>query len=149
MKGIEYSSLNFNPDDGVLVVPLDLQFYNGFYNKDLFTKAGITSFPKTWDELFTACDKLKAIGVTPFTYGTGGQALGGGFYPWYDVSYLMMYLQPADWTKLYNGPDPVDRPGRPGPVRQVGLPVHQGLHEQGRPHEPGLRSTSSRPARPR
>jgi len=106
MKGIEYSSLNFNPDDGVLVVPLDLQFYNGFYNKDLFTKAGIASFPTTWDELFTACDKLKAAGITPFTYGTGGQALGGGFYPWYDVSYLMMHLQPADWTKLYNGQIP-------------------------------------------
>jgi raffinose/stachyose/melibiose transport system substrate-binding protein len=107
MKGIEYSSINFNPDDGVLVVPLDLQFYNGFYNKELFAKAGITSFPTTWDELFTACDKLKASGVaTPFTYGTGGQALGGGFYPWYDVSYLMMYLQPAEWTKLYNGEIP-------------------------------------------
>lgn len=106
MKGIAYSSLNFNPDDGVLVVPLDLQFYNGFYNKDLFAKAGITTFPTTWDELFAACDKLKAASITPFTYGTGGQALGGGFYPWYDVSYLMMYLAPADWTKLYNGQIP-------------------------------------------
>jgi raffinose/stachyose/melibiose transport system substrate-binding protein len=106
MKGIEYSSINFNPDDGVLVVPLDLQFYNGFYNKELFTKAGITTFPTTWDELFAACDKLKAAKITPFTYGTGGQALGGGFYPWYDVSYLMMYLQPADWKKLYNGEIP-------------------------------------------
>ncbi len=106
MKGIEYSSLNFNPDDGVLVVPLDLQFYNGFYNKDLFAKAGIEKFPTTWDELFAACDKLNAAGITPFTYGTGGQALGGGFYPWYDVSYLMMYLQPEDWKKLYTGEIP-------------------------------------------
>jgi ABC-type glycerol-3-phosphate transport system substrate-binding protein len=107
MKGIEYSSINFTPEDGVLVVPLDLQFYNGFYNKELFTKAGIDTFPTTWDELFSACDKLKAAGVkTPFTYGTGGQALGGGFYPWYDVSYLMMYLQPADWKKLYTGEIP-------------------------------------------
>ena len=106
MKGIEYSSINFNPDDGVLVVPLDLQFYNGFYNKDLFTKAGIATFPTTWDELFTACDKLKAAGITPMTYGTGGQALGGGFYPWYDVSYLMMYLAPKDWAKLYSGEIP-------------------------------------------
>jgi ABC-type glycerol-3-phosphate transport system substrate-binding protein len=106
LKGIEYASLNFNPDDGVLVVPLDLQFYNGFYNKELFAKAGISAFPTTWDELFAACDKLKAIGVTPMTYGTGGQALGGGFYPFYDVSYLMMYLAPKDWVKLYNGTIP-------------------------------------------
>lgn len=111
MKGIEYSSLNFNPDDGVLVVPLDLQFYNGFYNKKLFDQAKITSFPTTWDELFAACDTLKAAGITPFTYGTGGQALGGGFYPWYDVSYVMMYLSPADWKKLYTGEIPWTDPG--------------------------------------
>jgi raffinose/stachyose/melibiose transport system substrate-binding protein len=106
MKGIDFASLNFNADDGVLVVPLDLQFYNGFYNKELFDKAGISSFPTTWDELFSACDKLKAKGITPFTYGTGGQALGGGFYPWYDVSYLMMYLAPDEWKKLYSGEIP-------------------------------------------
>lgn len=105
LKGIEYSSLNFNPDDGVLVVPLEVQFYNGFYNKQLFQKAGLdpTKFPTTWDEFFAACDKLKAAGITPLVYGTGGQALGGGFYPWYDMSYLMMYLAPAEWQKLYTG----------------------------------------------
>ena len=59
LKGIDFASLNFNADDGVLVVPLDLQFYNGFYNKELFDKAGVASFPTTWDELFTACDKLR------------------------------------------------------------------------------------------
>ncbi len=106
LKGIDFASLNFNADDGVLVVPLDLQFYNGFYNKELFDKAGVASFPTTWDELFTACDKLRAAGITPFTYGTGGQALGGGFYPWYDVSYLMMYLAPDEWKKLYTGEIP-------------------------------------------
>ena len=106
MKGIDFASLNFNADDGVLVVPLDLQFYNGFYNKELFDKAGIATFPTTWDELFAACDKLKAKGITPFTYGTGGQALGGGFYPYYDVSYLMMYLAPDEWKKLYTGEIP-------------------------------------------
>jgi raffinose/stachyose/melibiose transport system substrate-binding protein len=105
LKGIEYSSLNFNPDDGVLVVPLEVQFYNGFYNKELFQKAGLDpeKFPTTWDELFAACEKLKTAGITPFVYGTGGQALGGGFYPYYDMSYLMMYLPPADWKKLYTG----------------------------------------------
>lgn len=108
LKGIEYSSLNFNPDDGVLVVPLEVQFYNGFYNKDLFVKAGLDpeKFPTTWDELFAACEKLKAAGITPFVYGTGGQALGGGFYPYYDFSYLMMHLSPADWKKLYTGEIP-------------------------------------------
>ena len=105
LKGIDYSSLNFNPDDGVLVVPLEVQFYNGFFNRDLFTEAGLDpdTFPTNWDELFDACDKLKTAGITPFVYGTGGQALGGGFYPWYDISYLMMIYSPDDWKKLYTG----------------------------------------------
>ncbi|HXE45646.1 MAG TPA: extracellular solute-binding protein [Conexibacter sp.] len=37
-----------------------------FYNKALFQKAGIAAFPTTWDELLTACTKLKASGVIPF-----------------------------------------------------------------------------------
>jgi ABC-type glycerol-3-phosphate transport system substrate-binding protein len=105
LKGIEYSSINFDPNKGVLVVPLEVQFYNGFYNKALFQQAGLdpNKFPTTWDELFAACQKLKAAGILPFVYGTGGQALGGGFYPWYDVSYLMMNWSPQDWKKLYDG----------------------------------------------
>ncbi len=51
----------------------------------------------------------KAAGITPFTYGTGARRSNGGFYPYYDVSYLMMYLAPDDWKKLYNGQTPVDR----------------------------------------
>ncbi|HEX8940719.1 MAG TPA: extracellular solute-binding protein [Candidatus Limnocylindrales bacterium] len=105
LKGIEYSSVNFNPDNGVLVVPLEVQFYNGFYNKKLFQQAGLdpNNFPTTWTDFFAACKKLKDAGIEPMVYGTGGQALGGGFYPWYDVSYLMMFLQPQDWKKLYDG----------------------------------------------
>lgn len=37
-----------------------------FWNKDLFTKAGLTSFPKTWDETLTAAKALKDKGITPF-----------------------------------------------------------------------------------
>lgn len=35
------------------------------YNKQAFAKAGITSVPKTLDELYAAADKLKAAGITP------------------------------------------------------------------------------------
>ncbi len=69
--GVDWCSKDLKVDTGAICVPLDLQFYNGFYNKDLFTQAGIDAFPTTWDELSAACDKLKAIGVTPMTYGTG------------------------------------------------------------------------------
>jgi len=32
---------------GPVVIPLETQFYIGFYNKSLFAKAGITSVPLT------------------------------------------------------------------------------------------------------
>lgn len=104
--GINWCSKDLNVQSGAICMPLDLQFYNGFYNKDLFAKAGITSFPTTWDELYAACDKLKAINVLPFTYGTGLQALNPAFYPYYDLSYMMMMFSVDDWKKLYNGQIP-------------------------------------------
>lgn len=45
-----------------------------YYNKDLFAKAGIAEFPKTWDEFFAACDKLKAAGITPISLMTADDA---------------------------------------------------------------------------
>jgi raffinose/stachyose/melibiose transport system substrate-binding protein len=102
-KGIEWGSANFDPTAGVYVVPLEMQTYNGFYNKALFAQAGITSFPTDWAELMAAVQKLKAAGIQPFVYGTGAQGLTAGFYPFYDLSYLMMYLPVADWKKLYDG----------------------------------------------
>jgi len=37
-----------------------------FYNKDLFTKAGV-KVPTTWDELADACDGLLKAGITPIS----------------------------------------------------------------------------------
>jgi raffinose/stachyose/melibiose transport system substrate-binding protein len=37
-----------------------------FYNKEAFTKAGITTLPKNFTEMTAAAVKLKAAGVTPF-----------------------------------------------------------------------------------
>jgi raffinose/stachyose/melibiose transport system substrate-binding protein len=103
VAGIEWASENFNPDQGVYVVPLEMQFYNGFYNKDLFTKAGITSFPTNWTEFNAAAAKLKAAGIQPMVYGSGAQAILPSFYPWYDFSYIMSMVPVADWQKLYTG----------------------------------------------
>ncbi len=101
--GIDWCSRNLDVEQGAICVPLDNQSYNGFYNKELFTKAGITAIPTTWDELYAASEKLKAAGIQPFAYGTGGQALNAGFYPYYDLSYMMMIFPVEDWKKLYNG----------------------------------------------
>lgn len=36
-----------------------------FWNRELFAKAGLQAYPATWEELLTACAKLKEAGVTP------------------------------------------------------------------------------------
>ena len=102
--GLQWESPNFNAANGPLVIPLETQFYIGFYNKALFKRAGITSVPTTWSQLSSACTKLKAIGVTPLVYGNGGQALGAEFYPWYDMSYMMIGAHSlSQWKGLYDG----------------------------------------------
>jgi raffinose/stachyose/melibiose transport system substrate-binding protein len=102
-NGIDWCSKGLQLSQGAICVPLDMQHYNGFYNKDLFAKAGITALPTNWTEFMADCDKLKAAGILPMAYGPGGQALNAGFYPYYDLSYMMMYLPVGDWQKLYSG----------------------------------------------
>ena len=102
---LEWSSDDFDLANGPYVVPLDRQFYIGFYNKAAFEKAGVAAVPSTWDELYAACGKLKSAGYTPIVYGNGGQSLGALYYPWYDASYLAIGQTsgPEGLRDLYNG----------------------------------------------
>jgi raffinose/stachyose/melibiose transport system substrate-binding protein len=62
---------NTNKDGKMFTAPLTDDTYIGiFYNKEYFQKAGIAEFPKTWDDFWKACDKLKAIGITPIALHT-------------------------------------------------------------------------------
>ena len=104
INAVRYMAPNFNPAKGLLVMPLENQFYMGFYNKALFKKAGVKAVPRTWSGLFAACTKLKAAGITPMVYGADEQGIQSSPYPWYDMSYLMAgVLTPAQWKGLYTG----------------------------------------------
>jgi len=119
MGGLQWESPNFNASNGPLTMPLETQFYIGFYNKALFKKAGITSVPTDWAQLFAACAKLKAIGVLPMVYGNGGQAISTEFYPWYDMSYLMIGAHSlGDWKGLYDGAIPWNSPANVAQLKQ-------------------------------
>lgn len=50
-KGTIYNNVQY-------AVPFDVNMHALFYNKDLFSKAGITSAPKTGEELISAAQKL-------------------------------------------------------------------------------------------
>ena len=63
-------SANTRSDGKIYSITAGSQVIGYYYNKDLFQKAGITP-AKTWDEWFSNCDKLKAIGVAPIAMMTG------------------------------------------------------------------------------
>ncbi|HEY0416631.1 MAG TPA: extracellular solute-binding protein [Gaiellaceae bacterium] len=118
VNGAKWASSNFNPAQGLLVMPLENQFYMGFYNKALFKKAGVASVPTNWSQLFAACTKLKAAGVAPIVYGADPQAIGPNPYPYYDLSYIAAGVySPAALKGLYTGKIPWTSPAL---VQQVG-----------------------------
>lgn len=54
---------------GLYDAPLGLNVEGIWYNKALFSKAGVTKTPGTWDELMQTCDQLSKAGIQPFTAG--------------------------------------------------------------------------------
>ncbi|AEV30295.1 ABC-type sugar transport system, periplasmic component [Sphaerochaeta pleomorpha str. Grapes] len=58
--------------DGVLrSLPMEVAILPIWYNMDAFKSVGVTSVPKTMDELMSAFDKLKAAGIAPSSQMTG------------------------------------------------------------------------------
>jgi ABC-type glycerol-3-phosphate transport system substrate-binding protein len=107
MEGLQWEAPNFNASLGAYVMPLETQFYIGFYNKKLFAEAGIKSVPTDWSQLIADSKLLKAKGIQPLVYGNGGQAISTEFYPWYDMSYMMIGAHSlASWKGLYDGSIP-------------------------------------------
>ncbi len=110
-NALKWTSNGFNAANGPYVIPLENQFYIGFYNKADFARAGVTSVPTDWSQLYAACTKLKKAGFTPLVYGNGGQPLGATFYPWYDMSYMMIgAYSVSQWQGLYSGSIPWTSP---------------------------------------
>src|SRR4051794_2614841 len=62
-----------------------------FYNKDIFKKAGIQSPPKTWDELRTDAEKIKAKGETGYGMPLGPEEAQAEFS-------LYMWGNGGDWV---------------------------------------------------
>lgn len=107
LLNMRWASVGIDVSKGVLMMPLENQFYASFYNKTLFHKAGIATPPRTWNQLYADCAKLKAAGVptcVEFAEGDTNQTATGEFYPWYDMSYLVIGAIPLKQLEgLYNG----------------------------------------------
>jgi raffinose/stachyose/melibiose transport system substrate-binding protein len=60
---------------GLYDLPLGLNVEGFWYNKAVFTAAGLDpeNPPQTWDELLAACEAIKAIGIAPIAQGGADQ----------------------------------------------------------------------------
>lgn len=73
--------------EGVYGIPMESGLIGVYYNKDLFEKAGITTFPETWTQFTDAITKLKDSGVIPIAMGCQTTYMAGHlhdqiFYKW-------------------------------------------------------------------
>lgn len=57
-------------NDGVYGLPFSVSLPVGYYNMDLMKQAGITEMPKTWDDVISYCESMRAAGVeNPMFWG--------------------------------------------------------------------------------
>ncbi|RCG30636.1 extracellular solute-binding protein [Sphaerisporangium album] len=87
-------------------VPYDIGMVGFWYNKALFTKAGVTTPPATWTEFLDAVKKLKAAGVTPIALA--GKEKWPGHYYW---AYLAMRIAGLDALKQAAADHDFTKPG--------------------------------------
>lgn len=84
----------FQIDDRTYGIPFDAGMVGFWYNKKLFTQAGVTQPPGTWAEFLDAVRKLQAAGITPIALG-GKDKWPGHFY-W---AYLAIRVAGVDALK--------------------------------------------------
>lgn len=83
-------SRNNTGSDGKIYTIADSVGYTGIvYNKAAFSAAGIDNVPKTMDEFWAACEKLKAAGIVPM--GTSFKDIWP-IYPWVDWNIAQLSL---------------------------------------------------------
>ncbi|BCJ68511.1 ABC transporter substrate-binding protein [Polymorphospora rubra] len=96
----------FTIDGKIYGIPFDVGMVGFWYNKDLFTRAGVTAVPATWTEFLAAVSRIKAAGITPIALA-GKEKWPAHFY-W---SYLAMRiggptaLQQAGTDANFDTPD--------------------------------------------
>lgn len=96
--------------EGTYAVPMESGLIGVFYNEDLLKQAGIETFPATWEDLFTAIDKLNAIGITPIAIGAQSTYMAGHlhdqiFYKWLGTEAPKLL---GNRTKKWTDPDVVE-----------------------------------------
>jgi raffinose/stachyose/melibiose transport system substrate-binding protein len=94
------------PNGKIYAVPYGAGYwYFVYYNKKLFSQAGITNpQPATWADLITLAKKLKAKGITPFDIGEKEGYVGA----WTQDALISALVGDAGVLKMYNGKQSLD-----------------------------------------
>jgi glucose/mannose transport system substrate-binding protein len=83
----------------IYAVPVNIHRANvAWYNTKVLSDNGVT-VPKTWDEFFTAADKLKAAGITPLGLGNADNFAVKQLFE----TILLATLGPDKYNGLWNG----------------------------------------------
>jgi raffinose/stachyose/melibiose transport system substrate-binding protein len=109
LPGTQYYSKDGDTDKATYGLPPMDQYYNMWYNKELFAKAGITKPPTSFDEMATACKLLRAKGITPLADGSPSFVTPGSGAT-QDWSYLASALTPKEWDDVLDGKIAYDDP---------------------------------------
>jgi len=87
-------------------IPFEVGVTPIWYNQDLFDKAGIKEFPKTFDQFWKDADRLKAAGIVPASQMTGGSNAWTSML-WY--SHILASIGGQDvWDKPLTDPQYVE-----------------------------------------
>ena len=60
---------SFTVGDNILGVPYANDFRIGFFNKEHFSRAGLSKPPTSWDELVDYCKRIQKAGVAKYPFG--------------------------------------------------------------------------------
>ena len=112
-------------------IPWDMGMIGFWYNKDLFTKAGITAPPANWDDYLAAITKLKAAGVAPLAIAGKDKWPSMHLWTYLVLRYgggdaLSQMIQSGNWNT-----DACIKAGRGRPGAQQARSVPEGLCRRG------------------
>jgi multiple sugar transport system substrate-binding protein len=105
LKSVANVDAAFTAGGHTYAVGYSNDFRMSLYNKKLFQKAGIASFPKTISQLTTAVEKLKRANPGTYPLGIPMAATEGGVTPWYLLTLAMGgRLFDNKWNPLFAKP---------------------------------------------
>jgi raffinose/stachyose/melibiose transport system substrate-binding protein len=93
--------LTFNGQ--LIAIPVEQGSVLFYYNKKLFKKAGIDSFPQTWDEFFNICERLKRAGITPVSLFTADDA-------WHATNFFTSFAAGIGGVDVFSTDKSLDSP---------------------------------------